>query len=375
MRDGRWRATLDLGRGDDGRRARKHLYGSTQAEALSKLRDAQHLAKNAIVTDDKITVGQFLDRWLSETLPGTIAESTLDDYGDTCRLHLVPALGKKQLSKLTVAEVNKLWSQKRAAGYAPNSVRIMRAVLRRALHQAEIEEIIIRNVAAKSTPPRLGRSEGRSLTIEQAKTFLDAARGDRLEACYLIMVTHGLRRGEALGLSWADLDTTDGTIKIRHAVIRRHGFLDTNGVRVRTPLVEITEVKTDRSRRTVYLTPEEVDALRSHKAIQAAERLAAGALWQDRGLIFPTEIGTPLDPDVFGKRFVKLIAGAGLGHWHPHELRHSAASLMLAEGVPLEMVSKVLGHSGIAITANVYGYLAEGAERDAAQRMAAALSR
>jgi integrase len=125
----------------------------------------------------------------------------------------------------------------------------------------------------------------------------------------------------------------------------------------------------------LYLTPGIVDSLNAHAGRQRAERAAAGSLWSDHGLIFTSTVGTPIDPDNFAKQFVRLCKAAGLGHWHPHEARHSAASVMLAQGVPLEVVSEVLGHASIYITKDVYGHLVEGAKRDAAERMAAAFSR
>ncbi|MGH3503567.1 MAG: tyrosine-type recombinase/integrase [Nocardioidaceae bacterium] len=135
----------------------------------------------------------------------------------------------------------------------------------------------------------------------------------------------------------------------------------------------VGEVKTRRSRRVLYLTPQLVEVLRRHRARQAEERVAAGGLWQDRGLIFPSVVGTPLDPDNFYHVFSRLCERAGLGHWHPHELRHSGASLMLAEGTPLHVVSEVLGHASIAVTKDVYGHLVEGDKRAAAQTMTSTL--
>ena len=147
--DGAWRGVLDLG-WVDGKRKRKYVRGSTQAEVLDKLRRMERDLDGGTITDDQVTVEKFLDRWLKINLPGTISGSTLDGYHDTVRLHLVPALGKKKLSKLTVAECDALWAAKRNDGYKPNSVRIMRAVLRKAVGQAEREGLVPRNVVALS---------------------------------------------------------------------------------------------------------------------------------------------------------------------------------------------------------------------------------
>jgi integrase len=212
--------------------------------------------------------------------------------------------------------------------------------------------------------------EGRTLTPEQAQALLAAVRGERKEALVTIMLAYGLRRGEALGLRWDRLDWSAATVTVTHSVkrIKNH---DPQSAR-RTQLV-VSELKTRKSRRTLYLTAELIEILRRHRARQAEDRIAAGEAWQDHGLIFASEIGMPLDPDNFSHRFSQLCRRVGLGHWHPHELRHSGASLMLAQGTPLHVVSDVLGHTSIAITKDVYGHLLDGGRRSAAEAMSAAL--
>jgi len=372
--DGRWRGVVDLG-WVEGKRKRKYVTGSTQAEALAKMRRVQREVESGVVVDDQLTVGEFLVRWVATTLPGSVAGGTLDDYAQIVRLHLVPVLGKTRLAKLTVADVDALWAAKREAGYRANTIRIMRAVLRRGIGQAEREGLVTRNVAALSQAPRLSTPEGRALSVEQAGVLLEAARGDRLEAAYLLMLSYGLRRGEVLGLAWSDFDPARRTLGVRQAVtLRKSGRLDGGGYAGGAPgRVELSELKTRRSRRVLFLTEGLVEALEGHARSQACQREAAGGAWVEHGLVFASSVGTPIDPDNFAKAFVRLAKDAGLGHWHPHEARHSAASVMLAQGVPLEVVSEVLGHSSIYITKDVYGHLSEGMKRDAAERMAAAL--
>ena len=163
-RDGdRWRGAVPLGYDASGNRVRKKVSGRTPAEVAEKLRKLHQQVDSGIVPDDRLTVAAFLDRWLTVNLPGTVAESTEDDYVDTVRLHLAPALGRKRLAKLTVADLDKLWQAKRHAGYSSNSIRIMRTVMRRALGQAEREGIVPRNVAGCRLPRVSGlRKDGRS---------------------------------------------------------------------------------------------------------------------------------------------------------------------------------------------------------------------
>jgi integrase len=321
-------------------------------------------------SDSQAVNKAFLTRWLTDNVPGTVAQSTEDDYNDTVRLHLIPALGQKRLNRLSVAELDKLWRLKRAAGYSTNSVRIMRTVLRRALGQAEREGIIARNVAALSAPPRVRAKEGRTLTVEQARHLLDAATGHRFELVIILALAYGMRRGEVLGLTWSALDWHTGTLQVTHSVQRIKNREQQPGHR--TQLI-VGELKTPRSRRSLALTPEILAKLRQHHTRQAEQKMAAGPLWRDHGLIFGSETGSPLDPENFSRAFAKLCTRAGLGHWHPHELRHSGASLMLAQGTPLHVVSEILGHASITITKDVYGHLVEGDRRAVAASMSQAL--
>ena len=159
-RDGeRWRGAISLGYDEAGKRIRKKVSGRTRAETVGKLRSLRRQVDGGTVPDDQVTVKAFLERWLAVNLPGSVAESTEDDYADTVRLHLVPTLGRNRLAKLTVADLDHLWKAKREAGYSANSVRIMRTVLRRALGQAEREGIVARNVASLSRSAQV-RSQG-----------------------------------------------------------------------------------------------------------------------------------------------------------------------------------------------------------------------
>jgi integrase len=366
----RWRGAVSLGYDEHGKRLRKKVSGRTRAEVNEKLRKLRQQVDGGVVPDDRLTVQAFLDRWLSVSLPGSVAESTEDDYVDTVRLHFIPALGRKRLTKLTVADLDRLRKAKRDAGYSSNSVRIMRTVLRRALGQAVREGILSRNVAGLSAAPRIRARPGRTLTVDQARHLLDAAAGYRFEAAVVLALAYGLRRGEVLGLHWSALDWTAGTLGVTHSVTRVKDRDASSGRRTR---LVVSELKTPKSRRTLALTPELVARFGQHRARQAEVQIAAGALWRDHGLIFASEVGTPMDPENFSHSFARLCQRAGLGHWHPHELRHSGASLMLAQGTPLHVVSEVLGHASIAVTKDVYGHLLEDDKRAAAESMSRAL--
>jgi len=361
--DGRWVGAVDLG-WDDGKRRRRVLYGRTRAEVRERIRDLQAQIDGGVVpAPDRLTVAIYLEQWL-DRLSGTIGERSEDTYRRAVRLYLVPTIGSIRLAKLSPADVTKMLQTLQARGLAPETRRLARAVLRRALRRAQQDGILVRNVAALADGPRIPKRDGRTLTPEQAKQFLAAVRGERLEAAYVVTLALGLRRGEVLGLSWEDLDleSDEPTLRVRRQLIRGRDGL------------ELTSVKTLGSNRTLHVPEPVVAVLRAHWAAQATERVKAGPRWANEAhLVFTGPLGAPLDVDAFGKSVPRLMKKAGLGHWHIHELRHSCASLLLAMGVPLEVVSETLGHSSIRVTKDVYGHLLAPARAKAARAMQQAL--
>ncbi|TAN26916.1 MAG: site-specific integrase [Actinomycetota bacterium] len=242
-----------------------------------------------------------------------------------------------------------------------STVRRIRSVLAQALDQGVRWGSVTRNVASLTRPPKATRKEGRTLTPEQARHLLDTLKGHRSETLYALMLSTGLRRGEALGLKWDDFNPKEGTVSIRRQLTRENGSLATK------------DTKTARSRRSINLPTRVVEDLKAHKVRQARERLELGPAWQDTGYIFTSSVGTPLDPRNLNREFKIVCQKASLGDWHPHELRHSAASLMLAQGVKIQVVSEVLGHSSIRMTADVYGHILAPDREAAAAAMSATL--
>ena len=195
------------------------------------------------------------------------------------------------------------------------------------------------------------------LTPEQARAFLEAASGDRLEALYTVALAVGLRQGEALGLRWDDVDLEAGTLTVRHALQRVGGRL------------RLVEPKTRLSLRNIALPPMVVAALRAHRSRQLQERLWAGSRWQEHDYVFASTIGTPLDGTNVTHRLQAILLTAGLPRQRFHDLRHACASLLLALGVHPRVVMETLGHSQISLTMNTYGHVLPSLQRDAADRM------
>lgn len=355
--------TLDFRR--DGSQVRRAFVGKTRAEAVAKMDAEVALLRQGLPLPSATeTVGGFLEHWRDEVLPGSVSLGTEEVYRRVLRLYVLPVLSKIKLRDLTPAHVSDLLRIMEDEGLAAETQRMARAVLRRALRRAEQEGRVSRNVAAIADGPRVRRAEGRTLTPEQAKALLKAAADERLEGAIVLMISLGLRRGETLGLAWhdIDLDRVPATLRVRRQLQRLQGCL------------QLVDVKTPRSKRTLYLPDALVELLRSHRAKQGEERLLLGPEWRNSdGLVFATPKGTPVEPRNFSKVVSDVCRRAAIGHWSPHELRHSCASLMLAMGVPLEVVSETLGHSSIRLTKDVYGHLMEPARKDAAKAMQRAL--
>ena len=223
--------------------------------------------------------------------------------------------------------------------------------------------LVQRNVAALVSPPRVERKEVNPFSLEEARSFLEAIKGNRLEALYTVALALGLRQGEALGLRWEDIDLDSANLTVRFQVQRMKG----EGL-------QLVELKTTSSRRTIELPDGVVKALRAHRVAQLEERLLAGARWKDRGLVFSTKKGTPLDPRNVQTAFKRLLTKGKLRDQRFHDLRHGAATLLLAQGVSARAIMDLLGHSQIGITLNLYSHVMPELRRDAARKMDAVLS-
>ena len=338
------------------------LYAQTRAEVARKLTQVLRNRDQGIPgPDERITVASLLERWLEMSAGSSVRPSTLRRYRQLVQIHLAPGLGRIRLAQLTPVDVQTFLNERASTGLAPRTVHHLRAVLRTALNQAVRWGMLARNVAALAESPHMERSEPAVLTAEQAKHLLAIAREDRLQALYTVAVALGLRQGEALGLAWSDMDFEAGVIHVRHALQRIDGEL------------RLVDPKTLRSRRTILAPKVAMDALAAHKARQAQEQLLAGPRWRSSGLVFTAMEGGPLDAAVVRRRFPRLLKKAGLPAMPFHNLRHSCASLLLAQGVPARVVMETLGHSQISLTLNTYTHVAAELMREAADAMDRAL--
>lgn len=351
-KDGRWEGALSLEGGK-----RKRFYGKTRQDASQKLAEAlRDRDKGLPSVNERHTLASHLARWLDATKV-TVRPSTWLRYEQYCRVHILPALGKKALSRLTPQDLQTFYAEKLAAGLSPTTVMHLHAVLHRVLHQAVRWGSAVRNVATLVDSPRRLRREMTTLSPEQARAFLTAIVGQRLEALYVLALTTGMRQGELLALRWRDVDMTHRTAQVT-------ATLHQGPVGPR-----FAEPKTPRSRRQITLGTAAAEALRSHRARQLEERLRLGPSWADLDLIFTDEVGQPLDGKHLTRRFYPLLAEAGLPRIRFHDLRHTAATLLLGQGVHPKLVAEMLGHTQIAVTLDLYSHVTPTMHRQAADTM------
>ena len=344
-KDGRWvgQYTIYTATGPKYR----YLYDRTRAAVAEKLTKAMADRNGGLIFDGgNLTVGEYLDSWLSDSVRGTVRISTFERHEGIIRLHIKPSLGRVWLKKLTPAHVRGLHREKLDAGLAPATVRKIHSTLHKALSQAVSDGIVPRN-AADVKAPRPTPEEMRPLSEAEVRAFLDVAResGDRFEALYVLAITTGLRRGELLGLRWDDVSMERSTLRVGRALVREGGRHT------------LGETKTRRGRRQINLTPRTVSTLKAHRKKQLEEKIKLSGLYKDHGLIFATRVGTPINPEnLVNRSFKPLLERASLPEIRFHDLRHTCATLLLGRGVHPKLVQELLGHATIAMTLDTYSH-------------------
>jgi integrase len=360
---GSWRYILEYGRDSTGRRLQTSEGGyPTRAAAQSALQEAVRIF-GADVTVHSLAVGEYLELWLSGK--HALKPKTVALYEDMTRNYLTPHLGQIRLLELRAHHLDRMYAAitmgRRGRPLSPSTIRRVHAVLRSALNTAVKRRLIPYSPAEHIELAPENPKRPKPWTPEQCHIFIHHAADDRLANLYQLMLVTGMRRGEAVGLRWEDVDLDGQCLFIVQQITEVRG----KSV-VGTP-------KTKRGTRLVPIDTETAAMLRRHREAQELERSAWGPAWNDAGLVFTRENGLPLRPEYATRHFQALVEEAGLPAIRLHDLRHTNASLALLAGVEMKVVSERLGHSQISVTADLYTHVNRGLGRDAADRIAAVL--
>lgn len=355
--NGDWWAQLP----PDERGRRPKRKAKTYREALLKLRELQKERDQGLKLGVKQpTVEAFTAIWLEQVVKRTLKESTYAGYGYVLKQYVLPHIGAIRLDKLTAPHVQQLVNDLVDAGHSPWTVRNAYLRLRAMLDVAVQYRYVAHNVADKIALPRV-TTEQRALTANEASALLEAVEGLRNAAIYHCLLGLGLRRGEALGLAWRDLNWEAQTIKISQQVQQYVGSK-----------VVISAPKTETSKRTLPLTDDLTARLWAHWQNQLEERAFLGANWKEHGLIFASEKGTPIAPRNLDRNFKAALERANLADVRLHDLRHTFATLLGEQGVSDRVIGALLGHVPATITAH-YAQATLAAMREVVERLAAIL--
>lgn len=357
----RWYGRIDLPADPvTGARRQKRFNAPTKREVEEMAAQLlASLANGGFAEADagKLTVSQYLERWLT-SIAETVRTSTQERYADVVHKHIEPVIGRTQLSKLSPLDVQHLYADRRSAGLSPTTINLLHNILHRALKQAIRWGLLTRNVTEAVDPPREATPEYTVWSERQSASFLTVADSHEWAALWRLALLTGMRRGEVLGLKWEDIDLARATLSVKRTLSRGTGGRFTYGV-----------PKTTFGRRSIALPRSVVDSLKSHRVRQLEARLALDAAYQDHDVVFADVVGEPLHPNTLAYQFKRLCKLAGVPVIRLHDLRHTSATLMLANGEHPKIVQERLGHANISMTLDRYSHVTPQMQRDAANRL------
>lgn len=365
-KDGLWTAAVTIGRdAETGKLIRKYFYGKSKTEVQSKKAAQLEKTKGLAYLDaDKLTVGQWLGKWLTLYARTTVRQNTLEGYQFIVDNHVIPALGAVKLGKLQSNQIQAMVNAILDKGGSPRLAEFSFAVLRRSIRQALKEELIYRDPTLAVALPKKTKKEIVPLTDEEWTALLAAAAKPVFRSLYAAVLLEwgtGIRRSELLGLRWQDIDFVRGTVSICHAAISTKDG------------AKLAEPKSQKSRRTLPVPPTVLAELKKHKVRQAARQLKAKT-WENNNLVFPTRTGGLQDPRVFSRRFARLVKAAGITSGITfHGLRHDHATRLFAQGEHPRDVQDRLGHASITLTMDTYTHSMPSRQQAIASRLEANL--
>lgn len=360
-----WEGRVTVGRDPGtGRQIQRSITGKTQKEVAEKLRAATAAIDTGTYTEpSKLTLGAWLDIWINDYL-GDVKQTTVASYSGHVKNHIKPALGAVRMEALTTHAIQQLYNrlqkpQDSKEPLSPKTIKCVHGTLHKALQQAVEIKYLRFNPADACKLPRMEKRELHPLSESETKAFLQSIQGHRFEALFTVALFTGMRQGELLGLTWDKVNLQAGKLTIDRQLQKE---------KKRGGQHRIVSTKNSKGR-TITPATWVMGVLKHHKALQAAERLKAGELWEDSGLVFSNELGQHLTAMTVYKEFKRVADAIGRSDARFHDLRHTYAVNAIRAGDDIRTVSGNLGHATVAFTLDIYADFTEDLKRDSADRM------
>jgi integrase len=375
-----WRVRINFGTDEDGRRRtfNKTIHGPKKAAEKFLLKKLTEKDEGTFIQPSAESLNAYLDRWLVDSAKPRLAESTYENYKYLLGLYVRKALGARKLADVRLIDIQRLYSDLTAAGRSPRTVRYVHAILRSAFAQAITWRLIAVNPCTGADLPQKAHVEMKAFSPDEAKRFLAAAKADRLSLLFAFALESGMRPEEYLALKWADIDFAKQTATVQRTLVRR---------KTKGGGWYFGKPKTAKSRRCVPMSREIFAELKAHRTAQLEQMMLLGTEYDRNDLVFANDFGRPLDlKNIRTRNFARILEAAGLGHYEKvdnervfvpgfrvYDLRHSMATLMLANGENPKVVSERLGHASIVLTLDTYSHVLPNMQQDATARLGAVL--
>lgn len=363
---GKFLVRIFIGRDEAGKRLyESKVINGSAADAKRYLRERQvRKDRGQLVLPSRTSLGEYLDMWLDTTVRGRVRETTYDSYKYHLSRYVTSELKSSQLQKLKTDRIQSWVTSLRQQSYSPRTIEYVHTILKNALKKAVQSKMIEANPCEFVELPKKRRSTPRIFNREEAQAFLKAAQSNKHGLIFEFGLITGARPEEYLAIQWSDLEMDRGAISFQRTLIWRKGggwYFD-------------DQMKTALSRRTILLPEPLLVKLKAHRLDQAKTMMRLGTSYQRNDLVFASDEGTPLNSGNLTKRYYqKILKAAQLDHRTLYSLRHSCATLLLAEGINIKVIQERLGHSDITLTLSTYSHVLDGMQADASSKMGSLL--